>query len=403
MEVVVARTRAAVKRGDDGLLGGLAGAGRGHLVERLVDEVHGRVVLLDRILGSLLVGSAGHGGHQALQLLDGGLPLGGHRLHFLDEVLGLTNGLRGGQVTTCRAHGLAMEVGACLVKVPGDTQGLVQDACEDLGALHQVRGARIAGLAELVLVGGGATLQRRGGLRREIGKGCQLPADLGHARRRVRQHLGRVATRVHREEAALGLASADEALVAVADLVALGAVAGLHLVVGGAIALAAVGQAEEQHVRHSAAELEADLVRHLLAVLLGHMRSIVHDGDVGHLAEFVRDLVVSELVAVLEEVILDAIDLVEPVLEHVREGLDRAWLHACTRDLQVGELALRAAVVAVEVHGHGSNLTAAEVVVALHLDAINRSNEERENRSRDLEESHDCDGFSENFPTLELI
>mmetsp|Transcript_97014 Transcript_97014/g.312643 ORF Transcript_97014/g.312643 Transcript_97014/m.312643 type:complete len:401 (+) Transcript_97014:395-1597(+) len=397
MEVVVARTRAAVKRGDDGLLGGLAGAGRGHLVERLVDEVHGRVVLLDRILGSLLVGSAGHGRRQALQLLDGSLDLSGRLLHRLDEVLGLTDGLRGGQLATRRGLGLAIKDGGAIGDFPGDAHGLVQDACEGLGTLHEVRGTRIAGLAELVLVGGRAALQCRGGLPRGLGEGKQLGADLSHARRPVRQHLGGVAAHVHREEAALGLASTDEALVSVADLVALGAVAGLRLVVGGAVASAAVGQAEEQHVRHGAAELEAHLVRHLLAVLLGHVRGVVHDGDVRDLLELVRGKMVAELVTVLEEVVLDAIDLVKAVLEHLREGLDGAGLHARTRDLQIGELALRAAVVAVEVHGHGSNLTAAEVVGALHLDTINRSNKERQNRSRNLEEGHDCNGFNENL------
>merc|ERR1719305_2044851 len=93
-----------------------------------------------------------------------------------------------------------------------------------------------------------------------------------------------------------GPAAADRRRVALAGEVAR-AVARGGLVEVRAVAVAAVDQTEEDHVRHGAAEVEADLRGHRLLVLALHLHVVHDDGGVVHRALLVRELPVAVLVA----------------------------------------------------------------------------------------------------------
>mmetsp|Transcript_941 Transcript_941/g.2388 ORF Transcript_941/g.2388 Transcript_941/m.2388 type:complete len:243 (+) Transcript_941:801-1529(+) len=171
---------------------------------------------------------------------------------------------------------------------------------------------------------------------------------------------------VHAEDGALDLATADLRWRALTDRVAVRAVALHRLVVQRAVAVAAIVDAEVAHIRHGAAELEADLGAHGLLVLLGDGVGIVHDGDVGDVPEGVAVLAVTELVAGLQEEILHALHLVEAILvdRRVRRELVDPSARDLTLRLLLGEQAcpvLGGAVLLVREHRHSLHVFMGEL------------------------------------------
>mmetsp|Transcript_43348 Transcript_43348/g.92813 ORF Transcript_43348/g.92813 Transcript_43348/m.92813 type:complete len:226 (+) Transcript_43348:1033-1710(+) len=203
---------------------------------------------------------------------------------------------------------------------------------------------------------------------------------------------------MHSEDAALCLASAHGSVVAIADGVAVRAIRGFHLVVRGAVALTSIGEPEKGHIRHSSAEAEAYFVRHLLLIFLRDQGGVVHDRDVADLTELVRKLVVAELVAILEEIVLHAVHLVEAILEDGGEGLDGLWRHAGSGNFLVvvvvglckghRKAAGASAVLAPEVHRQRGLAACASKAVGLN--GLGWSGEEGQGGNGDLSEGHCC-------------
>mmetsp|Transcript_31785 Transcript_31785/g.98901 ORF Transcript_31785/g.98901 Transcript_31785/m.98901 type:complete len:388 (+) Transcript_31785:447-1610(+) len=330
-----------------------------------VHEVDNGVVLLQRALrrrGARLLQQGG-------ELLGRSLALRGALLHLGDEVLGLLGLLEVLEVGARQVGLLALQVLQLCAELLPDLHSLLQLASESARGPHEVGGCRVASRPEEGLQHVGGVLHGLGRLLDVFGELLEVPGHAFHLLEGRSEVVSGVGTGVHRVDRALDQPSAHRGGVAGAGDVAVGAVACHGLVVGRAVAVVAVPEAEEDHLRHRAAEGEARRDAHGLPVLALHQHFVVQDGHVGDGAQLVREPVVAELVAMLEHVVLDAVHLVEAVLQYLPERLD-GGVHASPRVLchllgavvlqQRGDGAHLPAVLLIEVHGQHAEARAAQ-------------------------------------------
>mmetsp|Transcript_42408 Transcript_42408/g.95717 ORF Transcript_42408/g.95717 Transcript_42408/m.95717 type:complete len:284 (-) Transcript_42408:25-876(-) len=234
----------------------------------------------------------------------------------------------------------------------------------DHRTLHQVGRRRHTVGAESLLHLTGGSLDRPAERVRITDASSQGPLD-GPSIGSGVLHVGAgISAAVHGEDRALGLAATELGRVPVARSIAVAAVARNGCEVRSAVTVTTIVETKCQHVGDCAAELKAHLWSHFLTVLPGNDVGVVHNGHIGRPTQLVVVLSVTMRIAMDEQVVLNAVNVEEPVLEDGLEWLDGLWVHAGTWDLVEGQAVvgpLLPAVLLVHEHWDALHLRAAEL------------------------------------------